>query len=431
MIKGTKVKKYFDFYKTTLNWNREEIEKYQFEKFKKLLNYANKFVPYYQRIFKELDLTPDSFKGLQDIKKMPPLTRRNIQEHQSSLMSTEDRKVRKKLFKGGSSGTTGVPISYFHDVDGESSGIAAGMILWHLSGWQFGEKGLHIWGNVDSIKRWNTLASKGRRFLFNQKNIASPFLNDIKNYSQIVEDISKYNPDYIDGYTNSIYSLAQYILEHNLTIPKCKYIFTTAENLMDHQKEIIENALGPIADVYGCGEINGIAAQTIESSKYYIFEPHAIVETEESSTKGFYEIMITDLDNKVMPFIRYKVGDLIDGVYAPGKGDHIKFKFFNQILGRTADIIELENGKKILPVNLVGGTFIRQFKQIVRHKVIWNGKTMHLIFEINNSIDKKDLHKKLLEVLSPYNINFTFELTDKILPDKNGKYKYFELQVKK
>lgn len=425
LIKGTKVKKYFDFYRSTLYWGRKEIEKYQLVKLKDLLSYAHNYVPFYSRKFEKLNLTPDSIKHLEDLQKFPVLTREDIQNNFNDLLSI--KKIEGKYFKGGSSGTTGVPINYFHDSDGISAGIAAAYMGWHLSGWKFGEKGLHIWGNPSSIKQWKKISSRSKRFLFNQKYLASPLLNDLSNYPNIVHLLNKYHPDYIDGYTSSIFSLAQYIKKNNISVPKCKYIFSTAENLLDYQREIIEEVLGPVSDLYGCGEINGVAAQPLNSDKYFILEPHVIVEKEGEIDDESKQILITDLDNRLMPFIRYKAGDLIDDVYEGNNSNIYEFRFFKKIIGRTSEIIDLRNDKKILPVNLLGGTLFREFKEIARHKVVWNGKFLNFIFETNDNFDIQLVQKKIDDNLKNFDVSFKIELVKKILPDKSGKYKYIEI----
>ena len=90
-------------------------------------------------------------------------------------------------------------------------------------------------------------------------------------------------------------------------------VFTTGEDLLENMKKIIERNIGPVSDLYGCGEVNGIAIQPVKDDKYYILESHVLVETESDSNE-FNEIIVTDLDNYYMPLIRYKIGDIIDRV---------------------------------------------------------------------------------------------------------------------
>ncbi|MFH0865403.1 MAG: hypothetical protein V1904_04380 [Bacteroidota bacterium] len=426
IFKGTRTNAYFNFYSKIICENKRFIEEYQFSKFQKLINHAYCHVPYYTNIFNKLKITPSSFTKIQDIKHLPVLTRADIQEHNQGLISRDFTERNKKYFRSSSSGTTGTPISYLHDRDGESSGNAAIYVLWQLSGWNFNNRGIHIWGNPDSISHWDKPASRAKRYIFQQKNIAAFLLNDTKNLYEITKNLLVFKPDYIDGYPGSIYSLAEYLLEKNIKFPKCRYVFTTAENLPDYQRTIIEKAIGPVFDYYGCGEINSIASQIAGNSRYYIFDPHVYVETEENDAANeLKEIIVTDLDNLIMPFIRYKTGDLIDGVFT-GESDSFPYKYFNKVCGRVSDIIDIGNGKKILPLTLIGGTFIREFKNITRHKVIWDQKKLHFIFECSGEIQKEAINEKLSSMLAHYPVPYSFGFTDKILPDKNGKYRYFE-----
>lgn len=420
-FKKLKTRNYFYEFKKIISQSRTDIISYQMNKLNRLLNYANQNSEYYKKIFSKIPDYKINDNPLEILERIPPLTREIIQNNISDIVI---KKSKEKLFKGSSSGTTGEPISYYHDVCGESAGIASGFLQWYMSGWKIGMKGIHIWGNLDSIKYWNSFGSKTKRFLQNVIYIPSPLFNDYSQYPDLINKINNAKPGYIDGYSSSIFRLAKYVEENNIRFRKVKYVFTTAENLPDYQRETINKYIGNVFDTYGCGEINGIAAQVTGSDKYFIIEPRVLVELG-NKIGDYYEIVITDLDNLFMPFIKYKPGDLIDGLYFE-ENEKFPLKYFKKIVGRTADVIELKNGKIILPVNLIGGTFIRHFKSISRHKVKWNGTKMHFLFESGEFIPDDAVKSKLDEMLSEYEVPYSFEIVNEILPGKNGKHTYFE-----
>jgi len=127
MGKGTKVKNYLRFYNEVLNWQRVDISKYQFKKFKLLIEHAYNNIPYYKELMIDNHLTPNSINTFDDIKKIPPLTRSDIQNNLDKLVS---KKIKK--FKSSSSGTTGIPISYYNDLDSQSAGMAALLFSYQL-----------------------------------------------------------------------------------------------------------------------------------------------------------------------------------------------------------------------------------------------------------------------------------------------------------
>ncbi|MFW9876096.1 MAG: hypothetical protein ACFFG0_23585 [Candidatus Thorarchaeota archaeon] len=423
IFKGTSILNYLNFLNESIKWEKKEIERYQMKKLSKLLHHSYENIPYYREIFDKNKIGYDSIYSISDLKKIPVLTRIDIQKNLDKLVV---RKIKK--FKSSSSGTTGIPINFYNDLDSQSAGAASGLFCYQLSGWKPGSKMLHIWGNELSIKRWNTLASKMKRLFMRQKNLPSTFFNKQENFPEIIKLINKYKPVSIDGYTSSIYNLSLFIIKTNINVHSPDFVFTTAENLFEYQKEIIEDSLAKVSDIYGCGEINGIAVCPINSKKYYIIEPHVIVETEESNEE-MNDIIVTDLDNMIMPFIRYKIGDLIDNVCKNDGDDKIKFDYFKRIIGRSSEVIELRNGDRISPVNIIGGTLLREIGGVLKHKVVWNGEYLELLLETNKDFKLEYAKRVINEKFKKYGIEVRLNLVGELKPCENGKFKFFENRV--
>lgn len=423
IFQNTFVRRYFNFYRRTISWNRDQVLDYQLKKIKSLLEYAQQNVPYYKDLVDRKNFHINDIKTLEDIKYFPFLTREIIQKSKDELISRLFKK--EDLERSSSSGTTGIPIEYFHDKDSLSAGIAAGYFAWNLSGWLPGDKTLHVWGNPTTVAYWNKTRSKLKRYLKNQTNLASTDFGDPQKLKDIYKFVSESKFSTIDGYTTSLYELAKFIELKKLKSLNVNNVFTTAENLLDYQKEVIENFIGPVSDLYGCGEINGIAIQPVNEKKYFIIDPHVYIEVEHTGSE-FNNIIVTDLQNHVMPLIRYRIGDLIDSISEPNVNDAIQFSSFNKVLGRESDMIELPNGKKILPVNIVGGTSFRKIGGILKHKVVWKKDEVIFYFETNNEFSIEKANELLKNEFNEINIPIKVEIVEKLLPDKNGKYKYFE-----
>lgn len=425
-VKGLQVRKYYSLYKKTLKWERKEIENYQINKLRNLIEYAFENVPFYTTRLKKYNLTPDSINSFMDIKKIPPLSRRDFQESLDLLIS---KKVnRKNLFKSSSSGTTGIPIVYYKDNFGESADIAAGYLQWFISGWELGAKRIHIWGNPESIQNWDNLLSKLKRKLLFYKNYPSFLLNNTDNFPMLVELINSYQPDYLDGYTSSLYLLAKYIMDNNIKIHNPRKVFTTAENLYGYQQNIIEEHLAPVIDCYGFGEINGVAVQC-EKKNYHIIEPRVLVE-EENYANGKKQILVTDLENLAMPMIRYRVGDLFEGLSQEKCSCGLNYLYFRHIEGRTSELIKLADGRILSPVTLFGGTAFRRVKNVIRHQTIWNGKNLVFLFEVNNDFledEKNELKRILEEALKDYAVEFELKIAQGAIETSN-KFTYFRIE---
>lgn len=421
--KRTHIAKHFLYFKQFRNKTPDEIHSYQLLRLKALLEHVQKTVPYYQNR-KEYNIDISKVSSISDIKSLPTINREDIHKFQQDLVSKKFSI--KELAKGSSSGTTGIPINYYTDKNGLSAGVAAGYNLWGMAGWKFGQRNIHIWGNNTSIKRWNTLGSKCKNLLISQKNIASNLLDNFSNNNDIIEEIIRFKPKSIEGYTSTIYTLANLFKNSNVKLENLEQVFTTAENLETYQKELIEDALAPVTDIYGSGEVKGIAIRPAGDSKYYIFDPHVILEATESGIPGTRDVLLTDLDNYGMPLIRYKIGDMIDEVRDPDENSKFPFRWFTKVYGRESDVITLPNGMKFHPVNIFGGTLFRQLGGIIKHKVIWTGEGFRFIFVVSSKYKKQEVFLALRNLLLPYGVDFTIEETENIIPSKSGKYKYFE-----
>lgn len=423
LLKKTKIENYYSKFSLLCKSDPEEIRILQKEKLRLLIRHSYSNIPWYRRKMNEAGINPEDIIDLKSIINLPVLTRNDIRDFSDQM---KWQQYTGKILHSSSSGTTGIPIKYSQDVNAFSAGIAAGHTLMGLSGWKPGMRNVHIWGNMDSIKQWKKLSSQIKQILYKRKNIASPLINNPEQILPVVKKIIKFKPYVIDGYTNSIYELANYLKANRIRLNDVKMVFTTGENLEEFHKKLIEEIIAPVSDIYGCGEINGIACRPAGDARYYIFDPHVLVETLQEKDSLMKEILITDLDNFYMPFIRYKVGDIIDTIKPASKENIIPFSYFTRIYGRTADHIVLPDGKKLFPINIFGGTVYRKYLSVTRHKTIWNGKKLIFLFETKDNPDIQALKSEIDLSLKEYNVEYEVKFTDKILPGKSGKHQYFE-----
>jgi len=423
--KGLKIRRYHNLYRKTLNWNRDEIEKFQLEKLKKLLIHAGRNSPFYARRFKESGFDPASVAHIEALKEIPPLTRTDVQSHFDDLLA---RNIdAKNAVRGSSSGSTGQPVHYYHDSGAQSAGQAAGYIGWGMAGWKLGERGLHIWGNPTIVREeWTRLSSKLKVKLFNHHKFPAYKLTEGENYDELLRVLQKKRYSFIDGYTNAIYLFAKYVKEQGIAVTKLNQVFTTAENLHDYQRNLIEEVLGPVYDSYGCGEIWGIAYECGLCRKYHIMDPHVIVEFDEShkTDDGSLALLLTDLDNFIMPLIRYRNGDLA----RPDPGNQCRFKFssLSAISGRLSDIIDLPGGGNLVVPSFFGSMLLKQLNNLTQYQIERISKSKIVIkLRVTGDLSVSD-KVKLTDALQEYlkgKIEWELKIVDRIPVSSNGKFK--------
>jgi phenylacetate-CoA ligase len=426
LLKGYRVQDYLRTYQSHLHLEKHQIEIIQLEKYIKMIAHAYNHSPFYHNRIKELGGLPGDFKTLDDIKKIPPLSRIDIQNNWKEIIP-ENYPI-EKLHKGSSSGSTGQPVFYFQDNNAASANDAALYICWSLAGWKLGMKGIHIWGNPSTVKNeWKRTSSKIKSLIFNHKKFPAYQLTDKNKLKALAENIQTDGYDFIDGYTNSIYLLAEFIISQDLRLKKpLKMVLTTAENLHDYQRNAIESVLGPVFDLYGCGEIHGIANECRLCGKYHVIDTHVCLDygdiVDEFENRP---LIITDLDNFSFPLIRYLNGDI--GKPAKSKNNcSIPFSSMDTISGRQSDIIRLPDGGTLSVPSFFGSMLLKKVKGITRYQII-KDKIDHLTinFVTDNEFNDMDLDI-VRDALGDYlsdKIFWDINIVDDIPFSETGKFK--------
>jgi phenylacetate-CoA ligase len=314
---GKVFRKTYAFLQKSQWWSREQLEEYQLQQLEKLLSHAYENVPYYKRIFDDRGLKPKDIKSIDDLKKLPYLTKDIIRENLSDLIAQNYPKSKLQYVTTG--GSTGIPMGLYWEkglTDPKESAFV--WRQWNWAGYRFGEKRAILRGNVinrfkDGKRQWWEYNS-----LYNAL-ILSSFDMTEENLPKYIEKIYKFKPVAIQGYPSSLAILANFLKQENLRLEGINCVLTSSESLYQHQRKMVEEYLGAeIFDHYGNSERNALIMQC-EKGNYHIISEYGIVEL---MGKGSHlvgregqagEIIATGFNNYAMPFIRYRTMDL--GVY--------------------------------------------------------------------------------------------------------------------
>jgi phenylacetate-CoA ligase len=412
LLKGYNIQDYLRTYKKHLKLGKREVENIQFEKYLKIIDHAYNHTIFYNKKLKDLGAFPADFKTLADFNKIPPLTRIDLQNNWKEIIA--DNYNLKDLHKGSSSGSTGQPVFYFQDNKASSANDAALYLCWSLAGWKLGMKGLHIWGNPSTVKNeWKRKSSKLKDLIFNYNKFPAYELTDKNKLKVLAENIISAKYDFIDGYTNSIYVLADYMIRNHLKLDKpLKMVLPTAENLHEYQRKTIESVFAPVYDLYGCGEIQGIANECRICGKYHVIDTHVCMEygdiVDEFDNRS---LIITDLDNFAFPLIRYLNGDI--GKPANVESEcKIPFSCMDSLSGRQSDIIVLPGGGTLSVPSFFGSMLLKKVKGITKYQIIKDRPDHLTIYFVTNDEFKNADIEIIKESLNDY-------LSDKILWDLN------------
>lgn len=402
------------------SYSSEEITNWQNKQLKFLIEQAYNHSKYYNRLLNNSGVLPDDINSIEDLVKLPALTKETIRDHFDEIIPDNI-----KLFpykKSATGGSTGDPLKYLLDNRSWSMTNANSIINWEKVGYKYGDKFIALGSTSLHVSKSTSLKHK---IYYKIKNKIG--LNGINMSDEVCEDyinfIKREKIYFIYGYASAIYLLAKYALENNKDV-KIQACFPTSEVLTDHFRKTIHEAFYcEILDCYGAND-GGVTAFAKEKG-FFEVGYNCLVRIENPDQHGVGPALLTVLSNYAMPMINYKLGDNIRIDDLRNKDYPYNGQVINEVLGRTSDILYLENGRI-----LTGPGFTVLFKDIpVDYYCIEKDSTNSLICWMIKLPEYNDNHEKLvLQTLNKQagdDITIGFRYIEEPFLSESGKRKYF------
>ncbi len=411
-LRNPSLKKQFLFLKESEKWSLKKLEAYQLDKLKELVSFAYSNSTYYKNKLDEIKLHPSDIKELNDLKKLPVLTKQDILKHTDSIHTKHSFK---KKFKAITSGTTGNSLVFQREEHADSfnrASINRGYSWYEINPW---DKNGYFWGfNFSLTKKIKTIV------LDKLQNRFRVFSYENKSFSNFVNKLE--TAKYIHGYSSMIYQTAKLINDKNLKKPKnIKMVKGTSEKIFDNYHDEVKRAFGiKIISEYGATESGIIAFECPEGNMHINMEGVIVEEID-------HEILVTNLQMQSFPIIRYKLGDYIklasrDKKCSCGKNHLI----IEEVTGRIGKNVY---GKENIYPSF---TFYYIFKnldknnQIKLNYQIIQEKKGHLSFKIDRKISDNERKLVSLEIKKYFNTDVHFTISDATeIKSNGGKLKSF------
>lgn len=395
-----------------------------------LLLHAYRNVPYYNRIFKEIGIVNNGTLDLSKFDKIPILTKKIIR---SEKLISKDYKTR-KYYYNSSGGSTGVPTKFIQDIYYKRWYLATIQYYYQdmLGIDEMNVKKIVLWGLPrDSFKEHFELGDRLSTWLTN-----TTFLNSFRmtkgDMERYIKIINSRRPDLIRGYASAIYEICKYAEEANLSIHTPKILVSSAETLRDEMREKIESVFGTkLYNFYGSRETASLAGEC-KCGLMHIFMFNNHIEILDNHDQPVHEgesgkIIVTNLHNYSMPFIRYEIGDA--AVLGPKKckcGNNLPT--LKKVAGRLEENFIREDGNIVLGyffVHLFGVIHNRGF--ISKFQVIQEDyKKIRILivpeFEISD-LEKRNIEDKIKTAMGK-DCEIIWDFVEDIPKTKSGKYLY-------
>jgi phenylacetate-CoA ligase len=325
-----------------------------------MVAHAYHHVPYYRALLDKAGVLPSDIRGAGDMHLIPVTTRSDIQ-----AASMEERLSRNaddsKLLERKTTGSTGQCLVVKRTWNEEQ--------VLNLFRWRairaYGLRRADIIGvprvRIPKDPRDNQIPRRIADALhFYRKTIV-----DLRSTSDQVATLYARRPEVIMGWPTILSEIAPRWAElknvdsHGRDV---RFVITGGEVLTPSARDQITNGFSaPVRDMYGAHEFSLVAWQCAVTAEYHLSDEtlHAeVIRDGKPALPGETgEMIVTALHSFAMPFIRYKLGDVVtQGSAACSCGS--PFSTIRSIRGRAADYLKLPGGRLVHPQDIARESYI-------------------------------------------------------------------------
>jgi|HubBroStandDraft_2_1064218.scaffolds.fasta_scaffold13946_2 phenylacetate-CoA ligase len=409
----------------------DELAANQFRQLAIVIDHASRYSPHFKRRLAEAGLTPKDLISFEALRKLPLLTRRDLQGARD-VYCTDVPQEHLPPHENRTSGSTGEPVLVKRTRINQMFWLAITMREYFWYEGRFDLRFSAIRPTVQMQRIIETWGAPANLFFDTGSAQLIPITADVK---QIAEWLASFDPHVLVVYPSVLDALLEYREKHGLNLPSLSIIRTISETLKPRIRERALAALPvKIADNYSSQEMGIIAIQCPESGLYHTMGESLIVEVIGDDGHVCREgevgrVVVSDLHNFATPMIRYDIGDYaeVGGPCPCGRG----LPTLKRVLGRERNLILMPDGRRHWP--LVGFARFRDVAPIIQYQFIQHSREeieVRLVTETPLTAEQENnLRNVIHEALGhPFALRFTY-FEGQIPRAANGKFEEFVCAV--
>ena len=346
----------------------EDLETYRNKSFRKIVRYAYD-VPVYRKKYKEAGVHPDDIKGIDDIKKLPFITKDDFRKNFPDGIVHPSFDI-KKAHLVSTSGSTGQPVSIYTDIYAVIKALFGFLRELKEYGVNWRKTRMSVIADLtpesaeEAYLNQTVVPYLGKIFSF--KNLQILHVGDEP--TDLIEKIDDFRPEFLGGYPGVLRALAVLKRQGYGKNIEPDVMSSSGAVLDDYTKKYIEDAFGAkIYDVYGSTEAGPVAFECRQGN-YHIHSDLVHLEflDDEGNDVAPGEpghVVVTKLYGRGTPVIRYTGMNDILIPLDKKCGCGINTDIISRVEGRRADAIVLKDGRVIPPLSITGipGEVMKKF----------------------------------------------------------------------
>ncbi len=403
----------------------ETIQKNQLDQLKTFLTQVQIHVPYYRKLFQQLDFHPENIETLSDLSRLPLLSKSTIKANLEDLKADNAQ----HLSRFNTGGSSGEPLVFFIGKQRVSHDVAA---KWRATRWwgvDVGDPEIVVWGSPIELGAQDGL--RGLRDKVFRTQLLPAFAMSDHKLNEFVQIMQRVRPKMLFGYPSALAHIAAHAEKHNQKLDNLgiKVAFVTSECLYDHQRKLIERIFAcPVANGYG-GRDAGFIAHECPEGRLHITAEDIIVEIIDAQGDKLPngeagEIVVTHLATGDFPFIRYRTGDI--GVLSDESCPCRRgLPVLKEIQGRTSDFIVAQDGTVLHGLALI--YILRDIEDIEEFKIIQHSLQQTEVFiKVVSKLSEKTENQiqEAFKARLGASVEIDIHYVEHIEKEKSGKFRY-------
>ncbi len=203
--------KWFNFIEQSQWWSKEELDNYQWNKIKFLLNYVNESIPYYTELFKQISCHPNDIKNWDDFRKIPILTKEDVRFRINDYTPVNCKNI-KTFIEHKTGGSTGEPFMFYKEHEMDIIEHAFMTQQWKRVGYKEGDSRIILRGDV--LKNHELF----QRVKFSNQWFFSSYYLTPENLGTYVAMLNRIKPKFLHVYPSSLYTFTQLLINSDYTL---------------------------------------------------------------------------------------------------------------------------------------------------------------------------------------------------------------------
>jgi phenylacetate-CoA ligase len=342
-------------YRRSQYWDSERLSSYV-GSFREATLMAAARIPFYT----------DRFEGdprSREFQTLPILRRSDIPYLNRSVRSLHPQAT--SFSSDSSSGSTGTPVEFLFDSSHQAGRFAARMRYLYENGWT------PLRGSVWLIYTGSYMGTEDRALIRSRFLPLTYFPEIPTDFRSLALEIGRIDPVCLYAYPSFLDALLDAMQNTGIKLRSLRKVLTGSEVLEDHLRQRTHSIMGvDISDNYGSTE--AFVAWQCPAGKYHVNAEHVVVEIVDengapSRAGEMGRVLVTTLQNHLMPLVRYEIGDYATVTTEPCKCGRT-LPALDRVIGRSVNLFRLRGGKLLSPWRLMGA--VRDRLELKQYQIV-------------------------------------------------------------